>query len=181
MGKDKNAWGSWLGSVVSFRHACYPHSMWIKFMPQKITNDSHIRHLHSTTECLDCVLLNMCTQVVPCYLFWVSHLPTDPTSIMKAKTMGRTGTLTSGTGPKPRWSSGQELLINPSLSWSRQGPQSVHGLPDFSYSCTFLPQDNSSGQLFERNIPPAILGSGLEWFVHFYPLLSMETSTWRVG
>lgn len=50
MGKDKNAWGSWLGSVVSFRHAYYPHSMWIKCMPQKITNDSHIRHFTQSSR-----------------------------------------------------------------------------------------------------------------------------------
>lgn len=86
MSKDKNALDGWLGSFASLRRACYLHSMWIKFMPQKITNDSHHAFCKVLWNIPNPILLNMCIKVVPYNLFYMtmSLLPIDPISITRA-------------------------------------------------------------------------------------------------
>lgn len=86
MDKDKNPLDDWLGSFVGSWLARYHHNMWIKLMPQKITNDPHQAFCKVLWNVPDPVLLNMCVQVMPHNLFYMSvpFLPMDPISSMTA-------------------------------------------------------------------------------------------------
>lgn len=147
------------------RDASYLHSMWTKFILLKITDSPHVFY-KVLWDVPDVILLNMCTQGVQYYLFYMSMScpPIDPISIVAAYSMERAGMQISGLGYKPNWRSGKELRINPSLSGisSRALNSAWNYKNSFTflqlYNCTFLPLDNLSGPLSECNLPPEMLG-----------------------